>query len=157
MNPLPIDTPLGTLEFRAIYGYFDGPYFFSAQNRLGQTFIAVALGRAKGADGFLFVPISGARLLAVEAETISAYSAFAEPEEDRVIEVRFQGSENTWVEHRASTLSSQFLPGKTLRLPTVDPSEVSAQIIASISRRTQADAVASQSDILRIGFHFPGF
>jgi hypothetical protein len=157
MNPLPDDTPLGTLEFRAIYGYFDGPYLFSAQNRLGQTFIAIALPRIEGADGYLFVPISEARLLAVEARRISAYSAFAEPEEDWVIEVRFRGTESNWIEHRSSALSPRFLPGPTLQLPTIDSAEIHEQVIASVIRRTQADAVASQSDILRIGFRFPGF
>jgi hypothetical protein len=157
MNPLPEDTPLGTLEFRAIYGYFDGPYLFSAQNRLGQTFIAIALPRIEGADGFLFVPVSEARLVALEARRISPYIAFAEPEEDRVFEVRFHGTQSNYIEHRAAALPHRFLPGETLQLPNVESSEVEEQVVESVLRRTQADAIASQSDILRIGFRFPGF
>jgi len=84
---LPESTVLGQLEFLEIYDYYDMPLLFSCTNRAGHIFIAVFVRETEEAYTWLYVPVSNDRFERIRDGEIDTRSAFANPEDEIVMEI----------------------------------------------------------------------
>ena len=79
---LPIDTRLGQLEIFEVYEYMDGPRLFAARNNIGTMFLVFWCDELENATGWLYLPISEAKLSRLRRKKLSLNAAFTEPETD---------------------------------------------------------------------------
>lgn len=77
---LPKNTSLGELEIAEVYEYIDGPRLFAARNNIGAMFLVFWCDEEKDATGWLYLPISEARLNSLRRKEITLNDAYREPE-----------------------------------------------------------------------------
>lgn len=77
---LPIGTILGKLAIFEIYEYLDGPRLFAARNNVGTMFLVYWFDEIEDATGWLYLPISEARLNQLRRREITFGAAFRQPE-----------------------------------------------------------------------------
>ena len=80
MNWLPIGTGLGQLVLEETLVFYDGPRVFTARSTTDQLYVAAWAVEDRQADGWLYAPISQARLNMVRSGGLSLRSAFTDPE-----------------------------------------------------------------------------
>lgn len=77
---LPLNTILGQLEIFEVYEYLDGPRLFAVRNNIGTMFLVFWCDEEEDATGWLYLPISEARLNQLRRKEISFNAAFRDPE-----------------------------------------------------------------------------
>lgn len=77
---LPVNTSLGQLDIFEVYEYLDGPRLFGARNNIGTMFLVFWCDEEDNATGWLYLPISEARLNELRRKEITLNAAFREPE-----------------------------------------------------------------------------
>lgn len=77
---LPINTILGQLTIFEIYEYLDGPRLFAARNNIGTMFLVFWFDEEEDATGWLYLPISEAKLNKLRRKEIALHEAFRKPE-----------------------------------------------------------------------------
>lgn len=85
---------LGNLEIIDIYVYYDKPHLFSCKNKTGQRYLAICSDEDDDSERWLYVPISSKKLRKVKTGQITVYSAFKEPEDGTLFDVRIYFSNN---------------------------------------------------------------
>ena len=77
---IPSNTILGELEIFEIYEYLNGPRLFVARNNIGTIFLVYWCDEKEEATGWLYLPISEAKLEKLRRKEITLNAAFKEPE-----------------------------------------------------------------------------
>ena len=77
---IPMNTSLGELEIFEVYEHIDGPRLFAARNNIGAIYLVYWFDEKEDATGWLYLPISKARLKELRRKTITLNTAFNEPE-----------------------------------------------------------------------------
>lgn len=77
---LPLKTSLGELEIFEIYEYMDGPRLFAARNNIGTMYLVYWFDEQIDATGWLYLPISEAKLKELRRKKITLNEAFKKPE-----------------------------------------------------------------------------
>lgn len=113
MSFLPTGTLLGRLEIEDVFLEYDGPKLFAARNGVGQRFVAVAVDEDADDTLYLYLPVSGARYLAVRSGLVSLHDAFVGPE-DQVYVVRSNHASGACT---VSEIDSAEIPGEWLPDP----------------------------------------
>ena len=79
-------TGLGRLEIVETYVYYDQPVLFSCKSAAGHLYLGVAAYKNDQHETWLYVGISAARLNLVRCGAIDLHDAFAEPEDDFLLQ-----------------------------------------------------------------------
>jgi hypothetical protein len=77
---VPKNTSLGELEIFEIYEYLDGPRLFAARNNIGTIYLVYWFDEREDATGWLYLPISEARLNELRRKAITLNATFKRPE-----------------------------------------------------------------------------
>lgn len=77
---LPTNTNLGELAVFEVYEYLDGPRLFAARNNVGTMFLVFWFDEEEDATGWLYLPISEAKLSKLRRKEITLHMAFRKPE-----------------------------------------------------------------------------
>lgn len=77
---LPKGTLLGQLEIFEVYEYMDGPKLFATRNNIGTIYLVFWFDEVEDASGWLYLPLSEAKLSKLRRKELSLYAAFSEPE-----------------------------------------------------------------------------
>ena len=80
---------LGELEIVETYAYYDQPVLFSGKNSAGHLYLVVAADENDQYETWLYAKVSVERLNLVRSGAIDLHDAFADPEDDRLFQVRF--------------------------------------------------------------------
>lgn len=136
MSFLPQSTNLGKLEMLEVYHYYDQPVFFSCQNASGRIFLAVWADEDDDFDTWLYVPMSKLRFQHVRSGAIDLHQAFAQAEDDIIIELTITHQPHHIAVRRLPThsvdpdwfpLPGEFLELETETLPALESIEQKAQ------------------------------
>lgn len=156
MKTVPENTSLGEMSPLTTYGYFDGPYLYSAVNSTGQVFIALAVDETNTHTIFLYVPVSNARLAAFERGAVGLRTIFANPESKVVYKVSIafvSGEEDAAEPILASSLTDDMLPSESATLPH-PLGENAERVVLFSTDEAKRVAVGAQQDLLRLGLKF---
>ena len=80
MSMLPQNTILGQLEIFEVYEYLDGPRLFATRNNIGTMYLAYWFNEEDDATGWLYLPISEAKLNKLRRKMMTLNAAYQEPE-----------------------------------------------------------------------------
>ena len=80
---------LGRLEIVETYAYYDQPVLFSCKDSAGHLYLVVAADENDRYETWLYAGVSPERLTLIRSGTIDLHDAFADPEDGRLLQVRF--------------------------------------------------------------------
>ena len=106
---------LGRLEIIEIYDYYDQPILFACKNAVGHLHLVVAADENDQHETWLYARVSPERLTLIRSGVIDLHDAFAEPEDDRLFQVKFPYDNST--SPQIEYLESNHIPEDMLPLP----------------------------------------
>ena len=80
---------LGRLEIVETYAYYDQPVLFSCKNSKDHLYLVIAVDENDQYETWLYAKVSVERLNLVRSGAIDLHDAFADPEDGRLLQVRF--------------------------------------------------------------------
>ena len=106
---------LGRLEIVETYAYYDQPVLFSCKDSEGHFYLVVAADENDQYETWLYAKVSVERLNLVRSGAIDLHDAFADPEDDRLFQVKFPY--DTAASPEVGSLEANQVPEDMLPLP----------------------------------------
>ena len=139
---------LGKLEIVETYAYYDQPVLFTCKDSAGHLYLVVAADENDQYETWLYAKVSVERLNFVRSGAIDLHDAFADPENGRLLQIRFPYDTSTspqieFIEANQVSEDMLPLPGECLDLET-ETRPVPSQAEPMVKNNKGLDGLSSE-------------
>lgn len=142
---------LGKLKHVETYAYYDEPVLYCCQNAAGHRFIVVAAAANKQGEIWLLTGVSDTRLARVRSGAIDLHDAFADPEDDFLLQVTVPYDDNAQLQ--VESVHPNQIPQDMLPMPD-ERLNLKTETLPRL-RDPEEFAASSRQETVTLSLNFP--